>query len=146
MFFHWIITMEFTLFFFTVNSSVNAAWSSLNAVCQRKLHGKSIQLKTFPQGNVITPCGVVINKVFRLIVVAYGSIKPKLQAVQVLLSILSFFPFLLCFVCLFVLLLSINIYLNNCYLIKCINKQQEKYHVSREKIERFSYDLEKWFP
>ena len=33
----------------------------------------------------------------------------------------------------FVLLFSINIYLNNCYLIKC-NKQQEKYRVSREKI------------
>ena len=39
----------------------------------------------------------------------------------------SFFPFL------FVLLFSINIYLNNCYLIKC-NKQQEKYRVSSEKI------------
>ena len=38
-----------------------------------------------------------------------------------------FFPF-------FVLLFSINIYLNNCYLIKC-NKQREKYRVSREKIE-----------
>ena len=32
------------------------------------------------------------------------------------------------------LLFSINIYLNNCYLIKCINKQQAKYRVSREKI------------
>ena len=31
------------------------------------------------------------------------------------------------------LLFSINIYLNYCYLIKC-NKQQEKYRVSREKI------------
>ena len=31
------------------------------------------------------------------------------------------------------LLFSINIYLNNCYLIKR-NKQQEKYDVSREKI------------
>ena len=31
------------------------------------------------------------------------------------------------------LLFSINIYLNNCYLIKC-NKQQEKYCVSSEKI------------
>ena len=34
---------------------------------------------------------------------------------------------------LFVLLFSINIWLNNCYLIKC-NKQQEKYCVSRENI------------
>ena len=33
----------------------------------------------------------------------------------------------------FVFLFSINIYLNNCYLIKC-NKQQEKYRVSSEKI------------
>ena len=61
--------------FFTVNSSVNAARSSLNAICQRKLHGKSIQLKTFPQGNVISPC-VVINKVY---CGTYSSIKPKLQ-------------------------------------------------------------------
>ena len=37
-----------------------------------------------------------------------------------------FFPF-------FVLLFSINIYLNNCYLIKC-NKQQQTYRVSSEKI------------
>ena len=65
--------------FFTVNSSVNAARSSLNAVCWRKLHRKGIQLKTFPQGNIISPCGVVINKVFRLIVVMYRSIKPKVQ-------------------------------------------------------------------
>ena len=65
--------------FFTVNSSVNVARSSLTAVCWRKLHGKSIQLKTFPQGNVFSPCGVVINKVFRLIVVTYGSIAPKVQ-------------------------------------------------------------------
>ena len=34
----------------------------------------------------------------------------------------------------FVLLFSINIWLNNCYLIKG-NKQQEKYCVSRENIE-----------
>ena len=66
--------------FFTLNSSVNAARSSLNAVCWRKLHGKSIQLKTFPRGNIISPCGVVINKVFRLIVVTYSSIEPVLFA------------------------------------------------------------------
>ena len=39
-----------------------------------------------------------------------------------------FFPF-------FVLLFSINIYLNNCYLIK-YNERQEKYRDFREKIER----------
>ena len=49
--------------FFTVNSSNNAAQSSLYAVCRQKLHGKSIQLTTFPQGKVISPCGVVVNKV-----------------------------------------------------------------------------------
>ena len=37
------------------------------------------KLKTFPQGNVISPRGVVINKVFILIVVTYSSIKPKVQ-------------------------------------------------------------------
>ena len=45
---------------------------------------------------------------------------------QLFFFLLSFFP-------IFVLLFSINIYLNNCYLIKR-NKQQEKYDVSREKI------------
>ena len=64
MFFHSFIAMEyeFTLFFFwfvTVNSSVNAARSSLNGVCQRKFHGKGIKLKSFPQGYVISLCGVV---------------------------------------------------------------------------------------
>ena len=43
------------------------------------------------------------------------------------------FFFLLSFLPIFVLLFSINIYLNDCYLIKR-NKKQEKYHVSREKI------------
>ena len=45
---------------------------------------------------------------------------------QLFFFLLSFFP-------IFVLLFSINIYLNNCYLIKR-NKKQEKYHVSRVKI------------
>ena len=45
---------------------------------------------------------------------------------QLFFFLLSFFP-------IFVLLFSINIYLNNCYLIKR-NKKQEKYHVSREKM------------
>ena len=49
--------------------------------------------------------------------------------VRVLLN--SYFPSL--FFLVFVLLFSINIYLNNCYLLKC-NKQQEKYRVSSEKI------------
>ena len=51
------------------------------------------------------------------------------------LFILSFFffPF-------FVLLFSINIYLNNCYLIK-YNEQQEKYRDFREKIERRSLNI-----
>ena len=43
--------------FFTVNSSVNAAGSS----CQRKFHTKAIKLKTFPQGYVISVCGVVVS-------------------------------------------------------------------------------------
>ena len=50
---------------------------------------------------------------------------------QYLLFFLSFFlPF---FPFSFVLLFSINVYLNNCYLIKCY-KEQEKYRVSREKV------------
>ena len=48
------------------------------------------------------------------------------ESYRIIYSYFLFFPF-------FVLLFSINIQLNNCYLIKC-NKQQEKYRVSREKI------------
>ena len=47
----------YIVFFFTVNSSVNAARSS----CRRKFHGKGIELKTFPQGYVISRCGVVVR-------------------------------------------------------------------------------------
>ena len=53
----------------------------------------------------------------------------------VLLSTLSFFPSFFFVFGFFVLLFSINIYLNNCYLIK-YNEQQEKYRDFREKIER----------
>ena len=41
----------------------------------------------------------------------------------------STFFLLLSFFSVFCVVVSINIYLNNCYLIKC-NKQQEKYRVS----------------
>ena len=62
---------------------------------------------------------------------------PKMDVIFFIILFLSSFflfsPFLACFVCLFVLLFSINMYLNNYYLIKC-NKQKEKYCVSRAKI------------
>ena len=51
---------------------------------------------------------------------------PGLSPIRLFFYFFLFFPF-------FVLLFSINIYLNNCHLIKC-NKQQEKYRVSRKKI------------
>ena len=51
---------------------------------------------------------------------------PGSNSTELFIPSFFFFPF-------FVLLFSINIYLNNCYLIKR-NKKQEKYHVSREKI------------
>ena len=60
MFFNSFIAMEYVyIVFFTVNSSVNAARSSLNGVCRRKFHGKGIKLKTFPEGYVISLCDVV---------------------------------------------------------------------------------------
>ena len=62
--------------------------------------------------------------------VRYSRVEPKVP-VRVLLYTL--FLFFLLFSPFFVLLYSINIYLNNCYLIKC-SKQQEKYRFSREKI------------
>ena len=58
-------------------------------------------------------------------------VKPKMLGSSPTQFLLPFFLFLFPFF--FVLLFSINIYLNNCYLIKC-NKQQEKYRVSSEKI------------
>ena len=82
--------------------------------------GKGIKLKTFPQDYIISLCGVVVR---------CSCVKPKvpgLSPIPLFLSFLLFFPF-------FVLLFSINLYINNCYLMKC-NKQQEKYCVSREKI------------
>ena len=101
--------------FSTVNSSVNAAPSS----CRWKFHGKDIKLTTFPHGYVISLCGVVV-RCRRVDYKVPGSSPTQF------FFFLSFFPF-------FWLLLSINIYVNNCYLIKC-NKQQEKHCVSREKI------------
>ena len=60
---------------------------------------------------------------------------PGASPTQYLLFFLSFFLsfFLPFFPFSFVLLFSINVYLNNCYLIKCY-KEQEKYRVSREKV------------
>ena len=102
-------------FFSTVNSSVSAACSS----CQWKFHGKDIKLKTFPHGYVISLCGVVVrcSRVDHKV--------PGSSPTQFFFSFFLFSPFLLLF--------SINIYINNCYLIKC-NKLQEKHCVSREKI------------
>ena len=62
MFFHLFIAMECVyIVFFTVNSSVNTARPSLNGICRRKFHGKGIKLKTFPQGYVISLCGVAVR-------------------------------------------------------------------------------------
>ena len=60
MFFNSFIAMEYVyIVFFIVNSSINAARSSLNGVCRRKFHGKGIKSKTFPEGYVISLCDVV---------------------------------------------------------------------------------------
>ena len=72
-----------------------------------------------------------------MVVVRYGRVEPKVPGLSPT-QYLIFFSFLLSFFSLFFVSLFstnkyINIYLNNCYLIKC-NKQQEKYRFSREKI------------
>ena len=72
-----------------------------------------------------------------MVVVRYGRVEPKVPGLSPT-QYLIFFSFLLSFFSLFFVSLFstnkyINIYLNNCYLIKC-NKQQEKYRVSGEKI------------
>ena len=108
--------------FFIVNSPVNAARSSLNGVCQWKFHGKRIKLKTFPQGYKNQPlwCSVKVD-LRRPNVLGSSPIQYR-----IVFPSFFFFP-------VFLLLFSINIYLNNCYLIK-FNKEQEKHPVSREKI------------
>ena len=85
--------------FFTVNSSVNAACDHLadGSVMEKALRFK----KTFPQGYVISLCGVVVR---------CSRVEPNVPGSSVGNSF--FLPF-------FVFLFSINIYLNNRYLIKC---------------------------
>ena len=99
------------------HDKVHAAWSS----CRWKVHPKCIKSKTFLEGFAISLSGVMVW---------CSRVEPKgagFESCTSLLFLLSFFSRF------FVLLFSINIYLNNCYLIKC-NKQQEKYRVSSEKI------------
>ena len=83
--------------------------SSLNHVYQRKFHGKSIKfIKTFRLGYVIR-LNVVMMKSNSDVLTVLGS-----SSVQYLFFFLLsyFFFFRFCFVLLF----SINMYLNNCYL------------------------------
>ena len=118
MFFHSLIAKEyaFTLFFFTVNSSVNVARLS----CRRTFLGKGIKLKTFPPRCVINLCGAVVS---------CCRVQPKVLGS----SPTQLFFFLLSFFSAFCVVVFYKYIINNCYLIKC-NKQQVKYCVSREKI------------
>ena len=80
--------MEYAFtFYFTVNSSVYAARSSLNGVCRQKFHGKSIKLKTFPQCFLISLCGVVVS---------YSHVEPKVLGASPT-QYLIFFSFFLFF-------------------------------------------------
>ena len=81
---------------------------------------KRNQIKDFSQNDVMSFCGVVVR---------CSRVEPMVPGSSPTELFFSFFLFFL----FIVLLFSINIQLNNCYLIKC-NKQQEKYRVSREKI------------
>ena len=81
---------------------------------------KRNKIQTFPPIYIFSLCGVVIR---------CSRVERKVQGsspTEFFIPFFFFFPF-------FVLLFSINIQLNNWYLIKC-NKQQEKYCVSRENI------------
>ena len=77
-------------------------------------------MKDFSRSYIISLCGVAVS-CSRVEPTVPGSCPTELFFSLVLF----FFPFFV--------LLSINIQLSNCYLIKC-NKQQEKYRFSREKI------------
>ena len=120
MFFHSFIVMKCLLIaFFTVNSSVNAARLSLNHVYRRKFHGKGIKfIKTFRLGYV-SSLNVVVVKSTSDVLMVLGS-SPAQYLFFFPSFVLSFFFSVFALFCCF----SINMYLNNCYLIKC-NKKQE---------------------
>ena len=98
LFFHSFIAMKclhIVFFFFTVNSSVNAARSSLNHVYRRKFDGKGIKfIKTFRLGYVIS-VNVVVVKSNSDVLTVLGS-----SSAKYLFFLLSFFffSFLFCFV------------------------------------------------
>ena len=96
MFFHSFTAMKcvYTVFL-TANSSVYAARSSLNGVCQRIFHLKGIKSKTFHQGYVVSPSGVVVT--------AGGKVAmSRRYCFRVLLGTFRFFSlFLFCFVLFF---------------------------------------------
>ena len=90
MFFHSFVAMKclHIVFFFTINSSVNAARSSLSHVYRRKFHGKSIKfIKIFRLGYDIS-LNVIVVKSNSDVLTVLGS-----SSAQYL-----FFPFLFCFV------------------------------------------------
>ena len=72
-------------FFFIVNSSVNAAGSSLKGVCWRKFHGKGIKLKIFRQCYVFRFCAVVIR---------YSRVEPKVPGLSPTQYLIFFSVFL----------------------------------------------------
>ena len=98
MFFHSFIAMEylFTLFFFLLIARL----MRLAIIFLAEFSWKRRQIKTFPQGYIISLCGVLVVRCSR--------VKPKVPGSSLTQLIVSFF----------LLLFSIIIYLNNCYLIK----------------------------
>ena len=84
----------YTVFFLTANSSFYAARSSLNGVCRRIFHLKGIKSKTFYQGYVISPSGLVVTAVGKVAM-------SRRYCFRVLLSTFRFFSLvfvLFCFV------------------------------------------------
>ena len=136
MFFHSFIAMKclhIVFFFLTVNSSVNAARSSLNHVYRRKFHGKGIKfIKTFRLGYVIS-LNVVVVKSNSDVLTVLGSSSAQYLFFSFFLSFFFVFVF---FVFILFCCFSINMYLNNgCYVKKCnwINSKKSILY-SREKI------------
>ena len=104
--------MECVVFF-----SVNAALSSSNG---GGFFWKGIKLKTYRQ--------ICVSRQ------AKGAGSTPSLYFSFFPSFFSFFPFRFFFFFAYLFCcFSINICLNNCYLIEC-NKQQEKYRVSKERI------------
>ena len=98
-------------------------------VCWRKFSSMDNALKSFHHDSYVISLSGVVVKWSRRCRVQVRLCTLLFYLLSLFFTVFGLFCLLNCFV-----VFSINIYLNNCYLVKC-NKQKEKHCVSRAKIE-----------